>query len=141
MPTDTFVLDYAALRLRGELITTAAAWFGRTSLAACRWCLRNHHHLFGLAGAVVAAATVSAALDARVILSTPVFGGCGAARSFAYAKLHMSGMALWSLPVLWLVSLRSAWASRVARTATLIAVVWWLYMRYPMHGPRFLLHS
>ena len=78
-------------------------------------------------------------MDARIILNTPMHGGCGAARSVAYGNLYLSGWALWSLPLLWLGSRRSSWANRVARTATVIAMGWWLYMRYPMYGPRLFL--
>jgi hypothetical protein len=139
MPTDALVLDYAPPRPRGRFIATLAAFGWRTSMSAGRWCLRERRHLFGIAGAFVATMIVTAAMDARVVLNTPVYGGCGAARSVAYGNLYLSGLSLWSLPLFWLGSYRSWWASRVARTATVIALVWWLYMRYPMYGARLFL--
>lgn len=139
MFTNVPILDYAPQRPRRRLIVVLAGFVWRSSANASRWCLRNRHHLLGIAGALVATLIVTAAMDARVVLNTPTHGGCGAARSVAYGKLYLSGLWLWSLPVFWLGARRSWWARRLVRTAAVIALIWWLYMRYPMYGSRLFL--
>ena len=83
----------------------------------------------------MAAAVVYMAFDARLILSTPVWGGCGMDREFAYIKREWSRLALFAIPLLWCGARRSPWAVRVARTSFVVAVLWWLYC-YPTHGHR-----
>jgi hypothetical protein len=82
---------------------------------------------------------VFAAFQARIVLSAPVFGGCGAPRSAAYNELTLSGAALFALPLLWACSAPGRWSCRLARTASVVALLWWLYMRFPQHGPRLFL--
>jgi hypothetical protein len=139
MPTDVLVLDYAPPGPRAQFVAAFADRIWRGEVSAGRWCLHNRQHLLGVTGAFVATRIVTAAMDARVVLSTPVYGGCGAARGAAYEDLYLSGLSLWLLPIFWLAARRSWWASRVARTAAVVALVWWLYMRFPMHGPRLFL--
>jgi hypothetical protein len=136
MPTEALVLDYAPSTPRGRLVRSFATFCRRVGGTVGRWCLHNRHHVLGVGGAMVASLIVTASMDARVVLNTPVYGGCGAARSVAYGNLYLSGLGLWSLPIFWLASRRSWWASRVARTASVIALLWWFYMRFPMYGPR-----
>ena len=139
MTTDILVLDYAARRPRGAFFAAVVVFAGRALLRTGRWCLRNRHHLCAIGATLVATSVVVAATDARVVLNAPVYGGCGAARSVAYGNVYLTGWALWLLPLLWLGSRRSIRGTRLAGTAAVVAGAWWLYMRFPMYGPRLFL--
>jgi hypothetical protein len=147
MASDVLILEYAERKPRRRFVRAAARWLERWLersimlaagglIAPGRFCWRNRHQLIGLAGAAVALWVVMTALDARVVLSTPQYGGCGADRSHARANLFFAGLGLCSLPLFWLGARRSLWASRVARTSAIIALLWWAYMSYPGNGPR-----
>ena len=132
MPTDALVLDYAPPRPRGRFIAPVVAFIWARSVRIARWCLRNRHHLSGVAAFALAGWVIAVAFNARIVLATSIDGG----RSQAWAGLYLSKWALMLMPLLWVGARRSRWSVRLARTSFVIAAIWWLYIQYMVHGGR-----
>ena len=134
MPTDALVLDYAPPRPRGRFIAALAAFVWRGSVSAGRWSLRNRNHLAGVFACVIAVWSIALAWGARVVLATPVFGGCGTPRLGARGELYEAGLALLPLSLMWFAARRSRWSVTLARVSFAVALVWWVYVRHAVYG-------
>jgi hypothetical protein len=102
------------------------------AVRTARWYACNRHHLLGIAACVLACSIVFVAFKARIVLATSIDGG----RSQAWFGLEVSKWALVLVAIFWVGARRSPWSSRLARTSLLIALVWWLYVQYMVHGGR-----
>jgi hypothetical protein len=111
VPSGTPVLNYEPARSR-----SSAVW----------------HYLCAVWAFGVMCWIVVVSFKARVTLATSVDGG----RAQAWAALHYSAYALMAMALLWIGARRSFWANRRARTSFVIALIWWLYVNYKVHGGR-----
>jgi hypothetical protein len=129
MPGDLVILDYASADAKPRSLASRSAeflaclprraavrlWTGRATVA-------------GLAAWAIAAWTVVVVFNVRMLLAASRFSTCGAARSSARERLAEAGLALFALPVLYVMAGGGRrWSGRLARTSAAVAAVWWLY--------------